>query len=107
MAETSEPPQSDNGRVPAGRGRRWRLLPASRRGRLAVAAILCAGLAAGVMLQNWADNQSSHYDLIRALAAGRENIDAGPYPTKDEAYYKGHWYSAPGTGPCDLLAALL
>ncbi len=50
------------------------------------------------MLENWADNQSAHYDLVRALDAGRENIDAGPYPTKDEAYYKGHWFSARAPG---------
>ncbi len=78
--------------------RRRRIIPASRRGRLALAAILLSGLAAGVMLENWADNQSAHYDLIRALDAGRENIDAGPYPTKDEAFYKGHWFSARAPG---------
>ncbi|MGO9490589.1 MAG: hypothetical protein ACLQBB_16395 [Solirubrobacteraceae bacterium] len=82
----------------AGAGRRWRLIPASRGGRLALAAILLAGLASGVMLENWSDNQSSHYDLIRALAAGRTNIDAGPYPTKDKALYKGNYYSARAPG---------
>ncbi len=50
------------------------------------------------MLQNWSDNQTSHYDLIRALDAGRTTIDRGPYPTKDEAYYRGHWYSARAPG---------
>ena len=75
-----------------------RLLPSTRSGRLALTAILLAGLASGLMLQNWSDNQSSHYDLIRALDAGRTNIDAGPYPTKDRAYYRGHWYSARAPG---------
>src|SRR6185437_4130890 len=75
-----------------------RLLPSTRSGRLALTAILLAGLASGLMLQNWSDNQSSHYDLIRALDAGRTNIDAGPYPTKDHAYYRGHWYSARAPG---------
>ncbi len=78
--------------------RRRRLLPAGRRGRLALAAILLAGLASAVMLENWSDNQSSHYDLIRALAAGRTTIDAGPYRTKDEAFYRGHKYSARAPG---------
>ena len=75
-----------------------RVLPGTRGGRLALSAILLAGLASGLMLQNWSDNQSSHYDLIRALDAGRTNIDAGPYPTKDRAYYHGHWYSARAPG---------
>jgi len=78
--------------------RRPRLLPRGRGGRLALAAILLAGLASGLMLQNWSDNQSSHYDLIRALDAGRTNIDQGPYPTKDRAYYHGNWYSARAPG---------
>jgi hypothetical protein len=89
-------PPEDAGRA-TGRRRR-RLIPAGRRGRLALVAILLCGLSAGVMLQSWADNQSSHYDLIRALDAGRENIGPGPYPTKDEAYYKGRWYSARAPG---------
>jgi hypothetical protein len=75
-----------------------RLLPASRRGRAALGAILLAGLASFVMLQNWSDNQSSHYDLIRALDAGRTTIDAGPYQTKDKAEYHGHFYSARAPG---------
>ncbi len=75
-----------------------RVLPRSHRGRLALGAILLFGLASGLMLQNWSDNQTSHYDLIRALDAGRTTIDQGPYPTKDEAYYRGHWYSARAPG---------
>jgi hypothetical protein len=56
------------------------------------------GLAFASVIQNWSDNQSSHYDLIRALDAGRTSIEAGPYHTKDKAYYKGHWYSARAPG---------
>ena len=59
------------------------------------------------MLQNWSENQSSHYDLIRALDAGRTTIDAGPTTTKDKAFYKGHYYSARAPGPGDVLAAVL
>jgi hypothetical protein len=66
--------------------------------RLGLAAVLLVGLAFATMLQNWSDNQSSHYDLIRALDAGRTTIDYGPYPTKDKAFYKGHWYSARAPG---------
>jgi hypothetical protein len=66
--------------------------------RLALAAVVLVGVASATMLQNWSDNQSSHYDLIRALDAGRTTIDYGPYPTKDKAYYKGHYYSARAPG---------
>jgi hypothetical protein len=80
-------------------GRGWsRIVPSSRRTRLALGAILLAGLASGVMIENWSDNQSSHYDLIRALDAGRTTIDAGPYQTKDKAFYRGHFYSARAPG---------
>jgi hypothetical protein len=66
--------------------------------RLALAAIVLVSVASASMLQNWSDNQSSHYDLIRALDAGRTTIDYGPYPTKDKAFYKGHYYSARAPG---------
>jgi len=73
--------------------------PAPRRmRRSALWAVLLVGVAGATMLQNWSDNQSSHYDLIRALDAGRTTIDYGPYPTKDKAFYKGHWYSARAPG---------
>src|ERR1700740_1373454 len=64
------------------------------RGRAALLAILLVGAASATMIQSWSDNQSSHYDLIQALDSGRTTIDRGPYPTKDKAYYKGHYYSA-------------
>jgi hypothetical protein len=70
----------------------------ARRRRTALWSVLLVGLAFATVIQNWSDNQSSHYDLIRALDAGRTTIDAGPYPTKDKAYYKGHWYSARAPG---------
>ncbi|HEX4186422.1 MAG TPA: hypothetical protein VHY83_00870 [Solirubrobacteraceae bacterium] len=60
--------------------------------------MLLVGLAFASVIQNWSDNQSSHYDLIRALDAGRTTIDAGPYRTKDKAYYRGHFYSARAPG---------
>jgi hypothetical protein len=72
--------------------------PSVRRKRTALWAVLLVGLAFASVIQNWSDNQSSHYDLIRALDAGRTTIDAGPYPTKDKAYYKGHFYSARAPG---------
>ena len=68
------------------------------RGRAALLAILLVGAASATMIQSWSDNQSSHYDLIQALDSGRTTIDRGPYPTKDKAYYKGHYYSARAPG---------
>jgi hypothetical protein len=72
--------------------------PRVGRRRTALWAVLLVGLAFASVIQNWSDNQSSHYDLIRALDAGRTTIDAGPYHTKDKAYYNGHWYSARAPG---------
>jgi hypothetical protein len=77
-------------RTSSGRPRRTR--------RTALWAVLLVGLSFASVIQNWSDNQSSHYDLIRALDAGRTTIDAGPYRTKDKAYYRGHWYSARAPG---------
>jgi hypothetical protein len=72
--------------------------PSIRRRRTALWAVLLVGLAFATVIQNWSDNQSSHYDLIRALDAGRTTIDRGPYPTKDKAFYRGHRYSARAPG---------
>lgn len=69
-----------------------------RRRRFALWSVLLVGVASATMIQNWSDNQSSHYDLISALDSGRTTIDSGPYPTKDKAYYKGHYYSARAPG---------
>jgi hypothetical protein len=94
-AEARAPKTLDGGdheRRPSGPARR------PRAKRLALCAIVLVGAASATMLQNWSDNQSSHYDLIRALDAGRTTIDHGPYPTKDKALYKGHYYSARAPG---------
>jgi hypothetical protein len=80
------------------RPRAGRPRPSARRRRAALAAILLVGVAFASVIQNWSDNQASHYDLIHALAAGRTTIDSAPYPTKDKAFYKGHWYSARAPG---------
>jgi hypothetical protein len=90
-----EPERTRTGRTRSGPSDHQR---EARRRRSALCAVLLVGLAFATVIQNFSDNQSSHYDLIRALDAGRTTIDQGPYPTKDKAFYKGHYYSARAPG---------
>ena len=97
MADAGTPAPRAAGATPSGPGRAAAAAanapgPAGARGDRA------GGARVVTMIQNWSDNQSSHYDLIRALDAGRTTIDSGPYPTKDKAFYKGHYYSARAPG---------
>jgi hypothetical protein len=66
--------------------------------RLAVAAILLVGLAYATMIQSFSWNQTSHYDLIRALDNDKTTIDPYQENTGDKAYYKGHYFSARAPG---------
>ena len=68
------------------------------RGRLALVAILLLGLASATMIQSFSWNQTSHYDLTRAIYHGETTIDKYEANTGDKAYYKGHWYSARAPG---------
>jgi hypothetical protein len=66
--------------------------------RLALAAIVLVGLAYATMIQSFSWNQTSHYDLIRALNNGVTTIDAYQENTGDKVFYEGHWYSARAPG---------
>ena len=66
--------------------------------RLALLAVVLTGLAYATLIQSFSWNQTSHYDLIRALNNGGTTIDAYQANTGDKAYYKGHWYSARAPG---------
>ena len=68
------------------------------RRRAALLAILLVGLASATMIQSFSWNQTSHYDLIRALNNEEATIDRYQANTGDKAYYKGHWYSARAPG---------
>ena len=68
------------------------------RGRLALVAILLVGLASATVIQSFSWNQTSHYDLTRAIYHGETTIDKYQANTGDKAYYKGHWYSARAPG---------
>jgi hypothetical protein len=68
----------------------------SRRGLLAV---VCAALAYASVIQTFNWNQTSHYDLIRAIALnGTPKIDPFISNTGDRARYRGHWYSSRAPG---------
>lgn len=68
------------------------------RKRMALAAILLVGLSYATLVQSFSWNQTSHYDLIRALNSGGTTIDKYQVNTGDKAYYKGHYYSARAPG---------
>ncbi len=80
---------------PEGRGRRRLGGP---RARLALAAVLLVGLAYATVIQSFSWNQTSHYDLIRALNNDTTTIDAYQGNTGDKVFYKQHWYSARAPG---------
>jgi hypothetical protein len=60
---------------------------------LGLAAIVCVALAAALVMQasGWA--QVSNFALVRALDAGSAQIDPYHWETKDESWYRGHYYS--------------
>jgi 4-amino-4-deoxy-L-arabinose transferase-like glycosyltransferase len=68
------------------------------RPRLALAAVLLVGLASAVMIQSFSWNQTSHYDLTRALNDDQTTIDPYQANTGDKVKYKGHYYSARAPG---------
>jgi hypothetical protein len=71
--------------------------PAFRR-KQALLAIVFVGLAFGTMIESFSWNQTSHYDLIRALNQGRTTIDPYQANTGDKVLYHGHYYSARAPG---------
>jgi hypothetical protein len=68
------------------------------RRRLALAAVLLLGLGYATIIQSFSWNQTSHYDLIRALNQDQTTIDAYQVNTGDKALYRGHYYSARAPG---------
>ncbi len=68
------------------------------RPRLALAAVLLVSLSSAVMIQSFSWNQTSHYDLTRALDDDQTTIDRYQSNTGDKVFYKGHYYSARAPG---------
>ncbi|HWX43933.1 MAG TPA: hypothetical protein VNY52_01260 [Solirubrobacteraceae bacterium] len=56
------------------------------------------GLAYATLIQNFSWNQTSHYDLLRALYHDATTIDPYRSNTGDRVLYHGHWYSARAPG---------
>jgi hypothetical protein len=82
----------------AAAGRRRERSGRASRARLALVAIVLVGLAYATVIQSFSWNQTSHYDLIRALDHGGTTIDRYQQNTGDKVFYKGHWYSARAPG---------
>ena len=95
-AGAGEPPPSAADPSSRARGAHSRGTPKQR--RFALAAIVLVGIAYATMIQSFSWNQTSHYDLIRALNQDQTTIDQYQENTGDKAYYKGHWYSARAPG---------
>jgi hypothetical protein len=91
---------TDARRTPRPRGRRFWY------GLLAVAAVALAS-ASTIQSNGW--NQSSHYALVKSLAAGTAVIDPYRLWTGDRARFEGHWYSsrAPGLALVSLPAYVM
>jgi hypothetical protein len=64
-----------------------------RRGLIGLLAIGCITLASALVMQasGWA--QVSNFALVRALSDGTARIDPYHWETKDESWYRGHYYS--------------
>jgi len=61
-------------------------------------ATLLVGLSYAVMIQSFSWNQTSHYDLTRALNDEETTIDRYQANTGDKVFYRGHYYSARAPG---------
>lgn len=63
------------------------------RRRLGLLAIVCVAVASGLVMQasGWA--QTSNFALVRAFHGGTTKIDRWHWETRDEAWYRGHYYS--------------
>jgi hypothetical protein len=77
-------------------------------GRAGLVAILSLGVAWGLLMHSMGWAQSAHYAQVRAMAAGKPQIDRWHWETQDKAWIGGHFYSvkAPGLPALTLPAYL-
>jgi hypothetical protein len=66
-----------------------------RRGLLAIG-VLALAWALLIQAQGWA--QISNFALVRSLSHGTAKIDRYHWETRDESYYRGHYYSVKAPG---------
>jgi hypothetical protein len=80
----------------------------SARARAGLLAIVSLGIAWGLVLHAMGWAQLSSYAQVRALGAGRAEIDRWQWETRDKAWFGGHFYSvkAPGLAALTLPAYL-
>jgi hypothetical protein len=68
------------------------------RRRRAILSVLLFGFACAFMIQEAGWAQISNYALVKGLAHGTPKIDAYHWETRDESYYRGHYYSVKAPG---------
>jgi hypothetical protein len=80
----------------------------SFRARAGLLAIVSLGIGWGLVMHSMGWAQQANYAQVRALAAGRPEIDRWHWETKDKAWYANHFYSvkAPGLAALTLPAYL-
>jgi hypothetical protein len=78
--------------------RTLRRMAAPVRSRPGVAAIVCLGIAWGLVMHTMGWAQLAHFAQVRALADGRASIDPWHWETKDKAWVNGHFYSVKAPG---------
>lgn len=76
------------------------------RARPGTLAIVCLGLAWGVVMHTMGWAQLAHFSEVRALAAGEKTIDRWHWETGDVAWIDGHYYSVKSPGMAALSAPL-
>ena len=78
--------------------RRVRRMAEPVRARPGLAAIVCLGIAWGLVMHSMGWAQLAHFAQVRALADGQANIDRWHWETKDKAWIDGHFYSVKAPG---------
>jgi hypothetical protein len=56
-------------------------------------AIVCIAIASGLVMQQSGWAQISNFALVRAMSDGTAKIDPYHWETKDESWFRGHYYS--------------
>jgi hypothetical protein len=82
--------------------RRIRSATDAIRARPGVAAIVCLGIAWGMLMHSMGWAQLAHFAQVRAFADGQAEIDRWHWETNDKAWVDGHFYSVKSPGLAGL-----